>query len=122
MSISLTSVRGRLRLIQKPAGIGTANASTSPPAGRVAEVPQVQRVEADKLVLGQVRRSDFPEPGVDVPGGLLAVPHADRHGTEGGQPGGDVQNVAVGVGQIRMADEVGASARQGVADDPLAER
>ncbi|MGO9783358.1 MAG: hypothetical protein ACLPQY_26885 [Streptosporangiaceae bacterium] len=79
-------------------------------------------MEADKLVLGQVRRRDFPQPGVDVPGGLLAVLHADCHGAEGGQAGGDVRNVAAGVGQVRTADEVGAPAGQGVAEDPLAER
>ena len=36
--------------------------------------------------------------------------------------GGDVGNVAVGVGQVGVADEVGAPAGQGVAEDPLAER
>ena len=61
-------------------------------------------------------------PGGD---GLRAgqVPHlADGAlvGAEGGQAGGDVGHVAVGVGQVRVADEVGALAGQGVAEDPLA--
>ena len=56
------------------------------------------------------------------PAAFLLWPHADCHGKEGGQAGGDVRNVAVGVGQVRMADEVGAPAGQGVAEDPLAER
>ena len=43
-------------------------------------------------------------------------------GAEGGQAGGDVGNVAVGVRQVGVADEVGALAGQGVAEDPLAER
>jgi hypothetical protein len=108
-----------LRLIQKPGGIGTANASTSPSAARVAEVPQVQLVEADKLVLGQVRRRDFPQPGVDVPGGLLAVPHADCLGTEGGQAGGDVRNVAV---HVLQAHQQRAAALGGGQHAPLQRR
>ena len=53
------------------------------------------------------------------------VPHlAGRAGvgTEGGQASGDVGHVAVGVRQVRVADEVGAFAGQGVAEDPLAQR
>ena len=63
-------------------------------------------------------------PGGD---GLRAgqVPHLAgraRIGAQGGQAGGDVGNVAVGVRQVRVADEVGAPAGQGVAEDPLTER
>ena len=43
-------------------------------------------------------------------------------GAEGGQTGGDVRNVAVGVGQVGVAEEVGALAGDGVGEDPLAER
>ena len=53
------------------------------------------------------------------------VPHlAGRAGVgaQGCQASGDVGNVAVGVGRVRVADEVGAAAGQGVAEDPLAER
>jgi hypothetical protein len=42
-------------------------------------------------------------------------------GAQGGQAGRDVGDVAVSVRQIRIADEVGAFAGQGVAEDPLAE-
>ncbi len=53
------------------------------------------------------------------------VPHLPGRagvGAEGGQAGGDVGDVAVGVRQVRVADEVGAPAGLGVAEDPLAER
>ena len=53
------------------------------------------------------------------------VPHlADGPlvGAEGGQTGGDVGNVAVGVRQVGVAEEVGALAGDGVGEDPLAER
>ena len=43
-------------------------------------------------------------------------------GAQGGQAGGDVGDVAVGVRQVGVADEVGAPAGQGVAEDSLAER
>ena len=43
-------------------------------------------------------------------------------GAEGGQAGGDVGNVTVGVRQVRVADEVGPPPGQRVAEDPLAER
>src|SRR3984957_7783220 len=52
-------------------------------AGGVAEIPQVQVAERDRLVLGYVCRGRFPQPGVDVLGRLLAVPHTDRHGALG---------------------------------------
>jgi hypothetical protein len=53
------------------------------------------------------------------------VPHLPGRagvGAEGGQASGDVGNIAGGVRQVRVADEVGAPAGQGVAEDPLAER
>ena len=53
------------------------------------------------------------------------VPHLTGRtsiGSEGDQAGGNIGNVAVGVRQISVADEVGAPAGQGVAEDPLAER
>ena len=43
-------------------------------------------------------------------------------GAEGRQAGRDVGDVAVGVWQVRVADEVGAFAGDGVGEDPLAER
>jgi hypothetical protein len=43
-------------------------------------------------------------------------------GAEGGQASGDVGNIAVAVRQVRVTDEVGAPAIQGVAEDPFAER
>src|SRR5271165_5478716 len=52
-------------------------------AGGVAEVPQIQHVERDQIVLGRADRRGLAQPGVDVPGGLLAVSHADRHGPLG---------------------------------------
>src|SRR5690242_15820749 len=51
------------------------------PPGSVPEVPQVQLAEADLLMLGHVRRGGISQPGVDILGRLLAVPHADPHGT-----------------------------------------
>ena len=41
---------------------------------------------------------------------------------QGGQTCCDVGHVAVGVRQIRVADEVGPTPRQGVGKDPLAQR
>ena len=63
-------------------------------------------------------------PGRD---GLRAgqVPHlagGASVGAESGQASRNVGNVAVGMRQVRVADEVGAPAGQGVAEDPLAER
>ena len=43
-------------------------------------------------------------------------------GAEGGQTRGDVWDVAVGVGQVGVAEEVGTLAGQGVGEDALAER
>ena len=43
-------------------------------------------------------------------------------GAQGGQAGGDVGYVAVGVGQIGVADEVGSASRQGVGEDACAQR
>src|ERR1700722_20371026 len=51
----------------------------------------------------------------DLPGGAGV-------GTQGGQAGGDVGDVAVGMRQVRAADEVGATAGQRVAEYSLAER
>ena len=43
-------------------------------------------------------------------------------GPERGQAGGDVRDIAVGVGQIGVADEVGAFVGERVGEHPLAER
>jgi hypothetical protein len=48
------------------------------PLGRVAEVPQIELPERDDLVLGLAGRGlpAVAQPGVDVPGCLLAVADA----------------------------------------------
>ena len=53
-------------------------------APRIAEVPQVQHLEAHWRVLGSVLGRLPPQPGVDLPRGSLAVADADGDGALGG--------------------------------------
>ena len=63
-------------LLQFEFGLGAARG--------VTEVPQVQHVERRKVVLGWPLEGGLAQVGVDVPGGLLAVPDADRDGALAG--------------------------------------
>src|SRR5450755_4675450 len=99
-----------------------AMTTASPIHGRVPHGQLGHRADGDRmpdLAGNQIEK----RPGRD---GLRAgqVPYlagGASVGAEGGQASGDVRHVAVGVGQFRVADEVGAPAGQGVGEDPLAE-
>ena len=70
------------------------------------------RPDADRMAdLGGYQVEELPGGAGRRSGQVPHLPGRAGVGAEGGQAGGDVGDVAVGVGQVRVADEVGASAR-----------